>query len=135
MNVFDPASFAITVWRNSPLRLPFRMLDKVTRQPLPLTGNRVWVQVREYPGATGDPLLDLSTDDISGDRVEVIDSLACHLALNVLEATLDDLPWPLVGRASPPIVLSYDLRYGPADSEVLMWEGDWILKTGVTRNA
>lgn len=135
MNSFDPASFAITVWRNSPLRLPFRMIEKITRQPLPLTGNRVWLQVREYAGAEGVPLLDLSTAAATGDRIEVIDSALCSLAITVAEATLDDLPWPLVGRDRPPLVLAYDLRYGPSGSEVVMWEGEWILKTGVTRNA
>lgn len=135
MNTFDPGSLAVTVWRNSTLRLPFRMLEKVTRQPLPLAGNRVWVQVREYAGAEGAPLLDLSTDDLTGDRIEVINSALCSLAFNVAEATLDDLPWPLIGRDRPPLVLAYDLRYGPAGSEAVMWEGDWILKTGVTRNA
>lgn len=135
MNTFDPATFAITVWRNSPLRLPFQMLEKITRQPMPLTGNRVWMQVREYEGATGSPLLSLSTDVVTGDRIEVIDNALCQLAFNVAEATLGTLPWPLVGRDTPPLVLAYDLRYGPAGGEVVMWEGDWILKTGVTRNA
>lgn len=133
MASFDPGDYTIRPYRNSPFNLSLRLLEKLTGMPLLLTGMRLWMQVRETEGAAGYPLLSISTDATTGDRIAVTDAGRGQVSLILAQATLEALPKPLLGFDSGPARWVYDLRYGPAGAEERLFGGAFLLMTGTTR--
>lgn len=128
--MLQPAFLALTAWRNAPFptEVEFGLA-------LDLTGKRLIMQLRLYDGADGAPLINLSSDPTSGDRIEIIsidtEKPETVFAIRLGKGTHESLPKS--GKAGKPVTFRHDILAGPITFEELIAFGDYTLMPGVTR--
>lgn len=128
--MLNPAHLNLTVWRNAPFPT-----DVQFAVPLDLTGRRFIMQVRLYDGAPGSPLLTISSDASSGDRIEVIEidteKPETIFAIRLGKGTHESLP--AAGKAGASATFRHDILVGPTSFEEVLAFGNYTLNPGVTR--
>lgn len=128
--MFKPTELPIGCSANAPFS------DDIWEVPIDLTDQSILMQVRMFPGAEGDPLIDLSSATAApADRIEIIMTSASYSQFRpvIAEETLDALPKS--GRAGKPVTFAHDILIGAAGFERPFLFGDFTVKPGVTRNA
>ncbi len=127
--MFSPSNSDIPVSKNAPFP------SEEWSVALDLTDQRILMQVRLYDGAADPPLIDLSSDDSSGDYIDIItiDTAKPETVFRpiVRQVTHEALPGP--GKAGASTTFYYDLRIGPDGEEEVYAYGQYIVRTGVTR--
>lgn len=125
-----PARLDLRVWRNAVFPLDeFRL--EIDGSPIDLTGAVVEFQVRLADGTAGAALIDCSSADVSGDRIDITSPTLGRFQILVSEMTHEALP--AAPRANVPARFRYDLRVDLGDGfEPYLW-GDYIVQTGVSQ--
>lgn len=125
--MFEPAGLDLVVQRNSPFPSgpghEWAIADDGA--PMVLTGRTLTMQVRQYEGEPGAPLINLSSAAAEGDRIEIFDS--DKFRIHIAQATHEGLP--ASKPKGPPLSLVYDLRI---DGQVY-FGGSYTVRPGVTR--
>ena len=126
--MLQPARLDLVCWANAVFPTDAFALQMSDGVPHDLTGVVLTMQVRLRPGATGAALIDLTSEDDTGDYIEVTEAEAGEFVIHISEATLTALLSPL-DSGDEDTGFSYDLK---VDSEVWLY-GAFTLMTGVTR--
>jgi hypothetical protein len=125
----QPQRLDLTVWKNVPARFTIEdvTVDGTAADFTGMDGRR---QVRLYQGATGDPLIDVSTFDTTQGEVSFPSSDSVEIFIE--QSALDDLPANGGETGSnDPDVFAYDIVIGGENA--VFFYGDFKVYRGVTQ--
>ena len=126
----DAGRWDITVRRNNAPWVRVLTATDEAGTALNFTGCTAAMQVRNYEGETGTPLISLTNVSTAVQGIQFTAATAGELTIRINLATLEALP-NITRRAT---VLRYDLLvYDSGGIPILCIYGDFVVETGVTR--
>ncbi len=126
-----PAQWDICAWRTTVFAETYTF--GISGTPIDITGNSFRMQIRNYAGEPGSPLVDLETvDDETAEGIFIIDATQGQIGVRIEDTTLAALPGLV--PAPLPSTFSYDLIVIDTDGDALgpAMQGSFTLYEGVT---
>jgi hypothetical protein len=121
-----PMQAPLTLRRNdNPFRVMF-VAENEDGSVIDMTGLSAVLEMRLYPGAPGEALISISTDDMTGSRL-IASSLGLEAVIE--NEPIDTLPG---GEAGQDVVFAYDLLVTRAGDQNCWFFGAATVKWGVT---